>query len=323
MKNYKRIWNSLSTNMADATYHVGFMTDEEEIRRNGQLSAGFLREILQISPSDKALEIGCGVARIGRELAPSCGEWHGSDISGNMIAYARQRTQGVPNVYLHELPDSSLGIFNNGYFDCVYSSIVFMHLDKTEMFSYMREAYRVLAPGGRAYFDTCNILSPGAWQEFLTIIESFTPGQRPNHACQFSTPEEMRKFMEEAGFTSIHVDGNNVQLVVALGRKPEEEGFQRPSEAINPAALTHIQSSEESIVRVEDGVAHLPFAEWKRINENIAAKDAYIAELEATLATKDEHITGLEATIHKHDRMLRPLPVRVALRLSGDGTSKE
>ena len=98
------------------------------------------------------LEIGCGIGRIGRQLAPYCSEWHGSDISGNMIGHARARTEGIPNVFLHELPESNLDIFTDGYFDVVYSSIVFMHLDKVEMFGYIRDAYRGLAPGGRAYF---------------------------------------------------------------------------------------------------------------------------------------------------------------------------
>src|SRR6266542_1783228 len=101
MKDYKQIWDNLSTNSDDASFHVCCVKDEDEIRRNGAITAAFLREVLRIEPTDKVLEIGCGVARIGRELAPFCGEWHGSDISGNMIAYAKERTQALPNVYLH------------------------------------------------------------------------------------------------------------------------------------------------------------------------------------------------------------------------------
>jgi SAM-dependent methyltransferase len=316
MKNYKEIWNNLSTDWTDASAAVATISDEEEIRQNGQLTADFLHEILQITPADKVLEIGCGVARIGRQLAPVCGEWHGADISGNMIAYSRERTQDLPNVYLHELPESNLCIFNEGYFDCVYSSIVFMHLDKAEMFTYMQEAYRVLAPGGRAYFDTFNILSPDAWSIFLRLIEAFLPGQRPGHATQFSTPQEMQKFMEEAGFAHIHVDGNDPQLVVALGRKPEQEGRRRPLEAINHAA---VQAAAERISKGVGRVALVPYDEWVQINENVVAKTAYIDELEDALATKNRHISDLEARIRSQERMMGALPVRAALRLTRRG----
>jgi SAM-dependent methyltransferase len=276
---------------------------------------------LQIGPTDKVLEIGCGVGRIGRELAPRCGEWHGADISGNMISYARERTEGIPNVFLHELPDSDLSIFNDGYFDCVYSTIVLMHLDKIEMFNYLREAYRVLAPGGRAYFDTLNILGPEAWQLFIEIIESFTPRQRPGHVSQFSTPQEMQKFMQEAGFADIRVDGDNPQLVVALGRKPDQAGFQRPTEALNPHAVT--RPVDEGFLNVVDNNAILPYAEWLKINEHIAAKDSYISQLESSLSEKERHIAALEARLHKQEQMLKKLPMRVASRLSGGGTKKK
>src|SRR5438105_3300340 len=137
MKDYKDIWDKLSTNFNDASYHVCCVNDEDEIRRNGTITAAFLSDVLRIRKIDKVLEIGCGVARIGRELAPYCGEWHGSDISGNMISYAKQRTAGLSNVHLYELPENSLSIFPDNTFDCVYSSIVFMHLDKPDMFTYL------------------------------------------------------------------------------------------------------------------------------------------------------------------------------------------
>src|SRR5688500_8544169 len=222
-KDYKDIWNNLSTTLDKAAYYVCCIDDEDEIRKNGALTATFLQSALQIKPGDKVLEIGCGVARIGKELAPLCGEWHGADISGNMIAHARERTEGMPNVYLHELPDNSLTIFPDDSFDCVYSSIVFMHLDKPDMFTYICEANRVLKPEGRAYFDTYNLLAPEAWQEFVKLAGIFSSGERPGHVSQFSTPSELEKYMVEAGFEAVEISDLDTQLVVARGRKGSSE----------------------------------------------------------------------------------------------------
>jgi len=165
------------------------------------------------------LEIGCGIARVGRELAQYCREWHGADISGNMIQHARQRAEGIPNIVLHELPTTDLAIFADQSFDSVYSTIVFMHLDKPDMFRYIREAYRVLKPGGTAYFDTFNLLAPEAWQEFLKLVSLFPSGQQPGHVSQFSTPQEMHKFMREAGFSAIEIGDSNPQLVTARAKR--------------------------------------------------------------------------------------------------------
>jgi SAM-dependent methyltransferase len=223
VKDYKQIWNNLSTNIDDASFYVCCLKgdEEEEIRRNGAITATFLRDVLRMKPGDKVLEIGCGVARIGRELAPYCGEWHGADISGNMLEYAAERTKGLPNVYYHELPDNSLRNFPDDTFDRVYSSIVFMHLDKPDVFVYMAEACRVLKPGGRVYFDTYNLLGPGGWEQFQHILAAYPPGSpRPGHVSQFSTPQEFQKFMDEAGYDWVMVDGDsNPTLVVAIGRK--------------------------------------------------------------------------------------------------------
>ena len=50
MKDYKQIWDSLSTNFDDAAHFVGYQGDEKEIRANGEKTASFLREVLQIEP---------------------------------------------------------------------------------------------------------------------------------------------------------------------------------------------------------------------------------------------------------------------------------
>jgi len=310
-KNYKQIWDSLSTTSADAAHFVGYTESEEETRANGAITASFLRDVLQIGPDDRILEIGCGIARIGRELAPYCREWHGADISGNMISYARSRTEGIPNLYLHELPESNLDIFADGYFDCVYSSIVFMHLDKVEVFRYILDAYRVLAPGGRAYFDTYNLLAPEAWQQFSDVVRNYSAGKRPGHVSQFSTPQELEKYIQEAHFQEIHIDAQNAQLVVALGRKPGETPSDRPS-----SPLRARPAPQNGKVQTDDPSDDATFREWKVLSDNLRAKDQYIATLEETLAAKNGHIEKLEHLMRSQQRSMSNPLVRAALRLT-------
>jgi ubiquinone/menaquinone biosynthesis C-methylase UbiE len=297
VRDYKKTWDNLSVNFADASFYVCCIDDEDQIRANGGQTAQFLREVLQITPTDTVLEIGCGVGRIGRELAPCCGEWHGADISGNMIAHAAERTAGIPNVYLHELPGNSLDIFPDNCFDCVYSSIVFMHIDKIDMFVYISEALRVLKPGGRAYFDTYNLLAPEAWDEFMKNVRAFPYGYRPAHMSQFSTPQEMRKFMEEAGFVEFSMDDSNPQLVVAVGHKP-------PSDA---AVVAPPHSTAPSPVPVEQPVA-APVVVPDPIDPEpvVTPEDAYtyIRFLEAEVERKNAALADLVARLKRREREL-------------------
>jgi ubiquinone/menaquinone biosynthesis C-methylase UbiE len=55
-------------------------------------------ETVGIKPTDVVLEIGCGIGRVGRVLAPICREWIGADVSENMINHLRQRLKEFKNV---------------------------------------------------------------------------------------------------------------------------------------------------------------------------------------------------------------------------------
>src|SRR5262249_29149371 len=141
--------------------------DEQALRASGARVAEALRRGLAIRPSDRVLELGCGVGRIGRELAPNCGEWHGVDISPNMVRIAAARTAHPANAPLAVFADSSLACYPDAAFDRIYSHIVLFHLDKEDVFGYLSEFRRVLKPDGLVYFDTWNLAHPFGWQRFL------------------------------------------------------------------------------------------------------------------------------------------------------------
>jgi SAM-dependent methyltransferase len=318
MKDYKMIWNDLSTTFDDASFHVCCVGEEEGIRGLGTHTAGFLQKVLQITKEDKVLEIGCGVARVGREIAPLCAEWHGTDISGNMLLHAAKRLEGVPNAYLHELPSSDLGIFPDNSFDCVYSTIVFMHLDKAEMFTYMREAHRVLVPGGRAYFDTCNILSPESWRQFVLLLNMYGPGERPGHAAQYSTPQEMEKFLLEAGLVNVHVNGDNPQLVVGLGRKEEQHEYVRGT--IDHTRFGRNRHSDENgraiVATSTKTIISALEKEIEVLREDLESKRAYIAKLHQALAEKEQYVSRLEQTKASYEQYLSSTLGRLTVRAS-------
>ncbi|MGA7730077.1 MAG: hypothetical protein WCD37_02265, partial [Chloroflexia bacterium] len=95
--------------------------------------------------------------------------------------------------------------------------------------------------------------------------------------------------------------------------------YQRPASALNPEAIAEAapqETVEEGILKIMDGKAILPFEEWVQISGHVVAKDSYINELEAAVAEKNRHIAALEARTRKQEARMRPLLVRVALRIS-------
>jgi SAM-dependent methyltransferase len=98
---------------------------------------------------DAALEIGCGPGRLMRPLSRNFGEIHGVDVSDEMIRLAGERLRETPNAHPHHSSGSDLALFPDDKFDFVYSYAVFQHIPSREVvFSYLREARRVLKPGG-------------------------------------------------------------------------------------------------------------------------------------------------------------------------------
>src|SRR5688572_31476417 len=89
-RDYKSFWNDKAATPTGARIAVDGSTDERTLRLTGAFSAAQVRAALDLQPGDRVFELGCGVGRIGRELAGDVARWHGLDISENMLGVARE-----------------------------------------------------------------------------------------------------------------------------------------------------------------------------------------------------------------------------------------
>jgi ubiquinone/menaquinone biosynthesis C-methylase UbiE len=96
----------------------------------------------------RVLEIGCGAGRLTRGLSSLFGEVHAVDVSGEMIARARQALADRPNAHVYQNNGCDLAVIPELGFDFAYSAIVFQHIPSREIIeSYVREVGRLLRPG--------------------------------------------------------------------------------------------------------------------------------------------------------------------------------
>ena len=91
---------------------------EEEFDRSGERDvAGLVGSDLPLlcdwraSTDLRLLEIGCGIGRMSRHLAPLFQEVVSIDVSGEMIRQARARLAEVPNLHFHETSGVDLALF--------------------------------------------------------------------------------------------------------------------------------------------------------------------------------------------------------------------
>lgn len=215
---YKQVWNSVSGSVDAAKLAVAGYTSEEDLGRAAENTLGILRDTVGIQPTDTVLEIGAGVGRVGALLAPLCKRWIAADVSENMVAHTLRRLSMHGNVEGVVVSGWDLAPIESGSVDLVYCTVVFMHLDEWERFSYVREALRVLRPGGRLYVDNVNLLSDDGWAFFMSHLEDFHPLERPPNISKTSTPEELHAYFARAGFTEIQQRTSGL-WVATFGRK--------------------------------------------------------------------------------------------------------
>ncbi len=95
------------------------------------------------------LEIGCGVGRLMKALAPQCRMVIGVDLSEVMLGHAGRYLAGVRNTELIHNDGRSLAGVADGSVDFVFSHLAFQHITLYEVVdSYLAEIARVLKPGG-------------------------------------------------------------------------------------------------------------------------------------------------------------------------------
>lgn len=181
---YKGTWNEAAANNAEDAILTG--ATAEDFERTGQGDADTVAKFA--GPGDAVLDIGCGIGRIEKYLAPRVREMWAVDVSGEMIARAGRRLAGVPNVRLREVGNSEfLSSFEAERFDVVFSFLVLQHLAREDAFLYLRDAFRVLKKGGTLVTQFPNLLS-GAYTRAFVAQAEVSP-RSPGRVRIYTEPE--------------------------------------------------------------------------------------------------------------------------------------
>lgn len=218
---YKEVWTDLSDTSDRAKMHVIGSLEERDFEATGDETLGFLQSTVGVRPDDIILEIGCGLGRVGKKVAPRCRRWIGCDVSPNMLKLAAERLADFSNIELKEISGYNLADVGDASVDVVYCTVVFMHLDGWDRYNYIAEAFRILKPEGRLYVDNANLCSEGGWKVF-EAHRAYAPGNRPPHITECSTPQELETYLQRAGFREIKTRTTD-DFVRSWGVKPRSE----------------------------------------------------------------------------------------------------
>ena len=111
---------------------------------------------------DTVVEIGCGVGRLTRAIAPEVGHVIALDISERMLAIARKAS--LPNADFRQADGFELPGIPDRSVSLALGYCVFQHLPShSALKSYVAEMHRVVEPGGMIAFT----LAPRDWRAWL------------------------------------------------------------------------------------------------------------------------------------------------------------
>ena len=128
---------------------------------------GYFVELADLRPSDRILDVGCGIGRMAVPLTGYLsgeGEYFGFDIVKKGIRWCQGRISPKFNNFHFQHSDVYNKYYNpngkvlsrdfrfpfeNGFFDFVFLTSVFTHMLPTDLKNYLGEISRVLKPGGK------------------------------------------------------------------------------------------------------------------------------------------------------------------------------
>lgn len=106
-----------------------------------------------LHPGQDVLDIGCGMGRMDRVIAPKVRSLVGVDVSAGMVRLASERLAELDNVRFVEVSGYDLAPIADASISLVFSHIVFQHMPRLAAKSYLHDIPRVLAPGGALVFQ--------------------------------------------------------------------------------------------------------------------------------------------------------------------------
>ncbi|MGD9696610.1 MAG: class I SAM-dependent methyltransferase [Thermoleophilia bacterium] len=170
--------------------------DPEAFERSGRADAERLGRFF--GPGDAVLDLGCGIGRVARYVAPEARELWAVDVSPTMLDYITRRLADRPNLRTVRCEGTRAPGVPDGAIDFAYSLLVLQHMPREDAFALLVDLRRMVRDGGRVFLTFPNLLSDEYLEGFLQYVRA---GEVANPVrARVYTPQEVERLLPAAGF---------------------------------------------------------------------------------------------------------------------------
>ena len=162
-----------------------------------------------LMPEHTVIDVGCGSGRLAFQLREYLtGKYIGMDVVPDLFGYAERICQR-PDWKFYEAPGVTIPEPDNSAdFICFFS--VFTHLLHDESFLYLKDAQRVLKPGGKIVFSFLEFRILSHWAVFENYVEDPDPDKI---LVQFLSRDAIEAWAEHIGLRVIDMhDGDKPHI---------------------------------------------------------------------------------------------------------------
>lgn len=190
------------------------------VGRSDSKAGAVIRYLAEVRPGfrpRRLLEIGCsaGAAACGYAAHFTDAEVHAVDIGAGMLRYAHARAEALGvRVIFHQMNAAALG-FPDGHFDLVVTNNLLHEIGRESRRRMMREARRVVAPGGLVVHQDVPIRAAP------TLVAQVERGwdEKFNGEIFWNVyaGDDLRADMEAAGFAAASLTETRIEKLAGAG----------------------------------------------------------------------------------------------------------
>lgn len=183
--------------------------NEADFWKTGEKEAVFLNKY--VNASSNVLDVGCGIGRVMKFIAPNCKDITGVDTSTLILRRAKKEQRNFKNCHFYRQDFKNLKALPFSSFDLIYSFYVLQHMEKEDAYLCLRLMQRLLKPAGVICLQFPDFTS----EHYFSLFENYAlDGSKYGARVRAYTKPEIEKLFQGAKLKIINYAQENENVFI-------------------------------------------------------------------------------------------------------------